>query len=107
LLEVYDKYQKAFEMKQFVNLGEKLQDEIPKLFSMTDKLIRACLGEFAQTQERWYRSFEEKLKAVTGIECIGVQDIFNDWRADTSMPFSEISKLGICTSGEESESFSF
>lgn len=122
LLDIYDEYGKALEehkklsqdttqgirtrlgidekpsdrSEQFSALDHTLKDELPKLFSMTVKLIQACLGEFVRIQEQWYRSFEENLKAATGIECIGVQDIINDWHANTSKPFSEITKLGIC-----------
>lgn len=63
---------------------------------LTGKLIQACLGGFVQIQESWYRSMEEKLETVTGIECIDVQDILDDWRANISIPVSEIDNLDIC-----------
>lgn len=83
-------------VEQFLALDKTLKDELPKLFLLTDKLFQACLGEFVEIQESWYRSLEENLKIATGIDCIDVQDIINDWNSSVLFPGSEIDILGIC-----------
>src|SRR5881394_250207 len=50
--------------EQFIALNDTLKDELPKLFSLTAKLVGVCLENFIEIQKQWQIIWQEKLKSI-------------------------------------------
>ena len=51
--------------EQFVAVNDTLKDELPKLFSLTGKLVEACLNNFVQLQLQWHIIWRRKLSQAS------------------------------------------
>lgn len=86
----------AEQADQFVALNETLKDELPKLYSLTARLMEACLKNFVQIQTTWYIVLQKKIGPLIDTFPEEVQKIVDDWT--TRFDFSEARalSLGIC-----------
>src|SRR4051794_20351632 len=50
--------------EQFMALNDTLKEELPKLFSLTAKLVAVCLENFVEIQVQWQSIWQEKLKCI-------------------------------------------
>lgn len=82
----------------YVALNEALIDELPKLFSLTKKLVIVALGNFVDLQSQWNQTFSGVL--ITAIPDLSIPerhgDIITNFSADYAYNESCIRELGIC-----------
>lgn len=45
-------------------LNETLKDELPKLFSLTAKLVQSCLRNYVDIQVQWHSTWQRKIKGI-------------------------------------------
>ncbi|KAL4868625.1 hypothetical protein BDV12DRAFT_96770 [Aspergillus spectabilis] len=81
---------------QFVALNETLKDELPKLYSLTAKLMEACLKNFVQIQTTWYIVLQKKIGPLIDSFPENVQKIIDDWTTRFNFTESQVLSLGIC-----------
>ncbi|KAL5336057.1 hypothetical protein BJX70DRAFT_373748 [Aspergillus crustosus] len=81
---------------QFVALNETLKDELPKLYSLTAKLMEACLKNFVQIQTTWYILLQKKIGPLIDSFPENVQKIVDDWTTRFNFSESQVLSLGIC-----------
>ncbi|KAL4874645.1 hypothetical protein BJY04DRAFT_224811 [Aspergillus karnatakaensis] len=81
---------------QFVALNETLKDELPKLYSLTAKLMEACLKNFVQIQTTWYIVLQKKIGPLIDSFPENVQKIVDDWTTRFNFSESQVLSLGIC-----------
>lgn len=48
--------------EQFIAVNDTLKEELPKLFTLTGKLVEACLQNFVQLQMQWLNIWKAKLR---------------------------------------------
>ena len=53
---------------QFIALNDTLKEELPKMFSMTGRLVEACLNNFVQLQLQWHIIWRRKLSQAIDVE---------------------------------------
>ncbi|THC94892.1 hypothetical protein EYZ11_005614 [Aspergillus tanneri] len=82
--------------EQFVALNETLKDELPKLYSLTAKLMEACLKNFIQIQTSWFKLLQEKLAPLVDSFPDDIQKIVGDWSATFTFSEAQLLSLGIC-----------
>ncbi|KAI4211395.1 MAG: hypothetical protein LQ351_005821 [Letrouitia transgressa] len=84
--------------EQFVAINETLKDELPKLFSLTGKLVEACLNSFVQLQLQWHSVWRKKLgQALDDYKAVGpVSEIVNAFTGDFAFFEAQVLALGIC-----------
>lgn len=82
--------------EQFVALNEALKDELPKLYSLTAKLMEACLNNFVQIQVTWFSLLQTKLGHLTDSFPDDIQKIVSDWSGNFTFTEAQILSLGIC-----------
>ncbi|KKK17614.1 hypothetical protein ARAM_003226 [Aspergillus rambellii] len=82
--------------EQFVALNETLKDELPKLYSLTAKLMEACLKNFVQIQTTWYSLLQRKLGPLIDSFPEDVQKIMDDWTSRFNFSEAQVLTLGIC-----------
>jgi hypothetical protein len=82
--------------EQFSVLNEALKDELPRLFTLTAKLMEACLKKFVSTQEGWYQILQQKLGPILDRFPGDVNGIVSDWSADFSFADAQILSLALC-----------
>lgn len=82
--------------EQFTILNDALKDELPKLFSLTAKLMEACLNNFVEIQVRWFSMFQKKLSSVIDQFPIDIDSIVSDWSADFAFADAQILSLSLC-----------
>ena len=84
--------------EQFLAINETLKDELPKLFSLTGKLVEACLNNYVQLQLQWQSVWKRKL--VQAIELHEVprsfSAIFVDFSGDFRYTEAQVLSLGVC-----------
>ncbi|KAL2823752.1 hypothetical protein BDW59DRAFT_148274 [Aspergillus cavernicola] len=81
---------------QFVALNETLKDELPKLYSLTAKLMEACLKNFVQIQTTWYIVLQKKIGPLIDSFPENVQKIIDDWTTRFNFCEAQVLSLGIC-----------
>ncbi|KAL4920350.1 hypothetical protein BDW62DRAFT_177310 [Aspergillus aurantiobrunneus] len=86
----------AEQADQFVALNETLKDELPKLYSLTAKLMEACLKNFVQIQTTWYIVLQKKIGPLIDSFPENVQKIIDDWTTRFNFSESQVLSLGIC-----------
>lgn len=86
--------------EQFNAINETLKDELPKLFSLTKKLVEACLSNFVQLQLQWQIVWRRKLsQAIDDCKVKGpstVSEIVESFNGDFSYSEAQVIALGIC-----------
>ncbi|KAL3478193.1 hypothetical protein BJX99DRAFT_108990 [Aspergillus californicus] len=86
----------AEQADQFVALNETLKDELPKLYSLTAKLMEACLKNFVQIQTTWYIILQKKIGPLIDSFPENVQKILDDWTTRFNFCEAQVLSLGIC-----------
>lgn len=82
--------------EQFVALNEALKDELPKLYSLTAKLMEACLKNFVHIQTSWFKVLQERLGPLVDSFPDDNQKIIGDWTAAFSFSEAQVLSLGVC-----------
>ena len=84
--------------EQFVALNDTLKDELPKLFSLTGKLVEACLNNFVQLQLQWHIIWRRKLSHAIDDNKIPsrAQDIIDAFTGDFAFFEAQVLSLGVC-----------
>ena len=82
--------------EQFTALNETLKDELPKLYSLTAKLMEACLKNFVQIQTTWFNALQRKLSPLVESSPDDLEKIFNEWASDFTFSDAQVLSLGIC-----------
>lgn len=84
--------------EQFMAINDTLKDELPKLFTLTGKLVGACLNNFVQLQLQWQKIWRRKLcQAINETEAPGSeQEIIDSFLGDYGFFHSQVNSLGIC-----------
>ncbi|OOF93739.1 hypothetical protein ASPCADRAFT_172640 [Aspergillus carbonarius ITEM 5010] len=82
--------------EQFVALNETLKDELPKLYSLTAKLMEACLKNFVHIQTTWFRQLQNKLGSLFESFPEDIQKIVEDWSCNFNYSEAQVLSLGIC-----------
>lgn len=82
--------------EQFMALNETLKDELPKLYSLTAKLMEACLKNFVQIQTSWFDSLEKRFSHLTDSFPEEIQKIISEWSAGFTMVEAQVRSLGVC-----------
>lgn len=81
---------------QFNALNETLKDELPKLYSLTAKLMEACLKNFVQIQTTWYIVLQKKIGPLIESFPDDVHKIIEDWTTRFNFSEAQVLSLGIC-----------
>lgn len=84
--------------EQFMALNDALKDEIPKLMSLTGKLVTGCLNSFVQIQTQWYTIWQRKLGSMLDSRGLPHQltEIINQFSTDFAYAEASVLTLGIC-----------
>ncbi|KAK2750171.1 hypothetical protein FQN57_004667 [Myotisia sp. PD_48] len=82
--------------EQFIALNVTLKEEIPKLLSLTKKLMETCLGNFVQIQATWHSLVQKRLGYTIERLPQEIGQIISDWSADFSFSEAQVLSLGIC-----------
>jgi len=82
----------------FIALNDTFKDEIPKLFSLTNKMVRACFNSFVQLEAQWYTVWRRKLSAVLDSYSVAehISQIVDQFHSDFAYPEANVLSLGIC-----------
>ena len=84
--------------EQFLAVNDTLKEELPRLFSLTGKLVEACLNNFVQLQLQWQAIWKKKLSQAVDdlrIPSNGVE-IVSAFSGDFSFVEAQVLSLGIC-----------
>ena len=84
--------------EQFVAVNDTLKDELPKLFSLTGKLVEACLNNFVQLQLQWHIIWRRKLSQAIDDNKVPskAQDIIDAFTGDFAFVEAQVLSLGVC-----------
>ncbi|KAM5443161.1 hypothetical protein MferCBS31731_002037 [Microsporum ferrugineum] len=82
--------------EQFVALNMALKDELPKLLSLTGKLMEACLNAFVQIQATWLTLMQKRLGYTIDRLPQDINQIITDWSGDFSFSEAQVLSLGVC-----------
>lgn len=84
--------------EQFVAVNDTLKDELPKLFSLTGKLVEACLNNFVQLQLQWHIIWRRKLSQAIDDNKVPsrAQDIIDAFTGDFAFFEAQVLSLGVC-----------
>lgn len=82
--------------EQFVALNITLKEELPQLFSLTAKLMEACLRNFVQIQTSWFSLLQKKLGYTIDRLPDDLNQIISEWSGDFSFSEAQVLSLGVC-----------
>ncbi|KAL9099831.1 MAG: hypothetical protein Q9163_004719 [Psora crenata] len=90
--------------EQFVAVNDTLKEELPKLFSLTGKLMERCLGNFVQLQYRWLKLWKIKLKQAIDLPLTAPEGDFQEevikvvkaFVGDFTFYEGQVASLGVC-----------
>ncbi|KAK2850638.1 hypothetical protein FQN49_005468, partial [Arthroderma sp. PD_2] len=82
--------------EQFVALNMALKDELPRLLSLTGKLMEACLNAFVQIQATWLNLVQKRLGYTIDRLPQDINQIISDWSGDFSFSEAQVLSLGVC-----------
>ncbi|KAF4210640.1 hypothetical protein CNMCM8980_002185 [Aspergillus fumigatiaffinis] len=82
--------------EQFVALNETLKDELPKLYSLTAKMMEACLKNFVHIQTTWFNILQKRLADLIDPFPDDIQQIIGDWSANFTLAEAQVLSLGMC-----------
>jgi dynamin-binding protein len=83
---------------QFMALNDTLKEELPKLFSLTAKLVAVCLENFVEIQVQWQIIWQEKLKCILDEHQVpkDIVEIVEQFSGDFTFMDTQVSGLCIC-----------
>lgn len=84
--------------EQFMAINDTLKEELPKLFSLTKKLVEACLNNFVQLQVQWHIVWRKKLsQAIDDCKVPSqVSEIVESFSGDFAFSEAQVLALGLC-----------
>ena len=87
--------------EQFIAVNDTLKEELPRLFSLTGKLVEACLNNFIQLQLQWQAIWKRKLsQAIDDLKDLKVppngMEILSSFTGDFQFVEAQVLSLGIC-----------
>ncbi|KAL8703789.1 MAG: hypothetical protein Q9201_003029 [Fulgogasparrea decipioides] len=90
----------------FVAINESLKDELPRLFTLTGKLVEACLNNFVQLQLQWHIIWRRKLgQALDNYKATGpISELIDAFTGDFAFFEAQVLSLGICNGSMLAES---
>lgn len=81
---------------QFIALDETLKDELPKLISLTGKLMESCLHNYVQLQKEWHTVIQMRLGSILDRPPQDISQILTEWSGDFDISETQVLSLGIC-----------
>lgn len=84
--------------EQFMAINDTLKEELPKLFSLTKKLVEACLNNFVQLQIQWHIIWRKKLsQAIDDCKVPSqISEIVESFSGDFAFSEAQVLALGLC-----------
>lgn len=84
--------------EQFQAINDTLKDDLPKLFTLTGKLVEACLNNFVQLQVQWQIIWKRKLIQALDDDRIPAtaQEVVDAFKGDFAFIEAQVLSLGIC-----------
>ncbi|KAJ5952018.1 uncharacterized protein N7479_010431 [Penicillium vulpinum] len=82
--------------EQFLALNDTLKDELPKLYSLTAKLMGACLKNFVEIQTVWYSVLQKKIGAHVELFPNDLDKLISDFNGDHALMEARMSELSSC-----------
>ena len=84
--------------EQFLAVNDTLKIELPKLFSLTGRLVEACLNNFVQLQLQWTSVWKRKMIQAIQLQEVPVSFgvIAQDFAADFRYIEAQVLSLGVC-----------
>ena len=95
--------------EQFTAINDTLKDELPKLFSLTGKLLHACLNNFIHLQISWQRMWKKKMLQALDAEEIprDAQEILDAFTGDFAFFEAQVMSLSACNGSMVNETANF
>lgn len=95
--------------EQFIALNEALKDELPKLFSLTAKLVNTCLRNFVDVQAQWQRGWRKQIRYLLQADQTfkGWTEIIGAFQADFSVAEAQVLSLSCCNGSLLGDSSNF
>jgi len=86
------------QFNEFNVLNDTLKDELPRLYSLSRDMSRACLTNFVELQKRWNKRWHDRIASVLGEHQIpkSMSDIVEVYLSDFAYPEAQVVCLGIC-----------
>jgi hypothetical protein len=82
--------------KEFTALTEALEEELPKLYSLTERLLDTCLHRLAQLQEALNKTMYAELRPLA-VETPGsLEHLVGDWQNNLEQVDLQVRTLTIC-----------
>lgn len=84
--------------EQYLAVNETLKEDLPKLFTLTGKLVEACLNNFVQLQLQWLAIWRRKLSQAIEDQRVPInaEEIVSSFSQDFKLVDESIMTLGIC-----------
>ncbi|KAI9782483.1 MAG: hypothetical protein M1839_004969 [Geoglossum umbratile] len=84
--------------EQFMALNDTLKEELPKLFSLTAKLVAVCLENFVEIQAQWQNIWQEKLKCILDEHQVpkDIAEVMEQFSGDFAYMETQVAGLCIC-----------
>ncbi|TPX23036.1 hypothetical protein DIZ76_014918 [Coccidioides immitis] len=82
--------------EQFIALNVTLKEELPRLLSLTGKLMETCLNNFVQIQTVWNMMMQKRLGYTIDRMPQDVGQIISDWSGDFTFSEAQVLSLGVC-----------
>ena len=84
--------------EQFQAINDTLKEELPRLFSLTGKLVESCLNNFVQLQLQWQIIWRRKLsQAIDDMKPpVKAQEIVDAFTGDFAFIEAQVLSLGLC-----------
>lgn len=84
--------------EQYIAVNDTLKEELPKLFSLTGKLVEACLNNFIQLQLQWQAIWKRKLgQAIDDYKLpMNLKDVVSAFTGDFQFFEAQVLSLGVC-----------
>ncbi|KAH0556035.1 hypothetical protein GP486_006024 [Trichoglossum hirsutum] len=94
--------------EQFMALNDTLKEELPRLFSLTAKLVGVCLENFVELQVQWQTIWQEKLKCILDEQRVpkDISEVVEQFSGDFTFTENQVSGLGICNGSILADRFS-
>lgn len=81
--------------KQFLDLNKTLKDKLPQLYTLSGKLVSACLKNFIKTQTAWSSVLQQKIG--NHVDFPGdIQRLVNDFSSDHELMEARMQELSTC-----------
>jgi hypothetical protein len=94
--------------EQFMALNDTLKEELPRLFSLTAKLVEVCLENFVEIQVQWQITWQEKLKFILDEQQVpkDISEVVEQFSGDFAYTETQVSALCICNGSILADRFS-